>query len=216
MWFIVLTSCSYTDETTFMASRGKFSQSTELEAGHALLSADLGNIGGPDPAGMILATLEILGMLEQCQSRAMLRAFGKAEDRQDADPATAHRQFKMFNDRGTYSQQAPQRSVSNIHRSRQARDGYSGNMQKVRDQIPNLDETQTVQEWANHLVALILAFLRYLAAGRKALAALDTDVELVRSPDKLEQLDDQPPLALAAICTLIAAPAAPPRLLTAA
>jgi hypothetical protein len=165
---------------------------------------------------MILATLEILGMLEQCQSRAMLRAFGKAEDRQDADPATAHRQFKMFNDRGTYSQQAPQRSVSNIHRSRQARDGYSGNMQKVRDQIPNLDETQTVQEWANHLVALILAFLRYLAAGRKALAALDTDVELVRSPDKLEQLDDQPPLALAAICTLIAAPAAPPRLLTAA
>jgi hypothetical protein len=193
------------DETRIVDSSGKSNKSAELLAGRALLKADLAAL-----------PCELLNTLEQMDSRNLQRAFGKSEDRQKADPATAHCQFKIWTDQGGYKRQEPQRSVSNIHRSCEARNGYSGNTQKVWGQILNRDETQTVEHWVNHLVTLILNYLQHLAADRKALASLITDVEQGPTLDQLEQVDDQPPIVDAAIVSLVAAPAAPPRLLTAA
>jgi hypothetical protein len=91
---------------------------------------------------------------------------------------------------------------------------------ELTDQLPNCDpdETWTDADYFDYYVGLILAYLRHRAAGRKALAALATDlaIESNDSVDELEQVDDQPPQVDAAILSLSAAPAAPPRLLTAA
>jgi hypothetical protein len=89
---------------------------------------------------------------------------------------------------------------------------------ELTDQLPQHDpnETWTQEDCFDHYIGLILTYLRHLAASRKALAALITDVEQGPTLDQLEQIDDQPPIADAAIVSLFAAPAAPPRLLTAA
>jgi hypothetical protein len=193
------------DETKIVESSGKSNKSAELLAGRALLKADLAAL----PA-------ELLNTLEQIDSRNLQRAFGKSEDRQKADPDTAHCQFKIWTDQGGYKRQEPQRSLSNIHRSCEARNGYDRSAQKIWGQIPKRDETQTIEQWVNHLIGLMLAYLQHLAADRKALASLITDVEQGPTLDQLEQVDDQPPIVDAAIVSLVAAPAAPPRLLTAA
>ena len=190
------------DETTLMASGGKSDRSAELAAGRSLLKA---NLADQHP--------ELLNTLEQMDSRNLQRVSGTPKDRLKTDPATAYCQFKIWTDQGGYKRLEPQRSVSNIYRSCKARNGY---IQKVWGQIPKRDETQTIEEWVNHLIGLMLAYLRHLAASRKALAELATDVEQGPTLVQLEQVDDQPPIVDAAIVSLVAAPAAPPRLLTAA
>jgi hypothetical protein len=197
MWFIVLTNPRYNDETTSVRSTGKITPKTILEESHAMFAADLEPIGGADPAGTLLNMLAIFSEFELLDLREVRRAFGSIEHRQDVGPGNADAQFTIWNNRG----------------------GNSGNLQKVRDEIPNLGLEETHQEWSSHLVGILLAFLRDLAAGREALAALDTDLASTGPngpPEQLDQLDDQPPTADAAIVSLIAAPAAPPRLLTAA
>jgi hypothetical protein len=196
MWFIVLTNPRYNDETTSVRSTGKITPKTILEESHAMFAADLEPIGGADPAGTLLNMLAIFSEFELLDLREVRRAFGSIEHRQDVGPGNADAQFTIWNNRG----------------------GNSGNLQKVRDQIPKLDLEETHQEWASHLVGVLLAFLRHVATSRKALAALPTDLATgENSPvDELEQVNHQPPIVDAAIVSLVAAPAAPPRLLTAA
>jgi hypothetical protein len=203
----------YMDETTEMASLGKSDQIAEREAGRSLLQGDHEIwLGRTNPAGMLLTIIELLNTLNQPVSRQMRRADSKSKHRPKADPAAANREWTD----NCGKRQEPRKSLLTIQRNTKARNAYNSNAEKVLDEIPDLAETQTIEEWANQLLSLILAFLLQLGAGRKALAALAADVEQGPTLDQLEQVDDQPPIVDAAIVALVAAPAAPPRLLTAA
>ena len=178
---IVLTTCSYTDETRNMLFR-LWNPDTAMkshEAGRELLNCDP----------------EYLFAKYDPETRSA----------SPADPEVLAALYKIAG-----------REVGRGKRKWIGRD-----IDELTDQLPNCDpdETWTQEDHFDYYLGLILAFLRHLAAGRKALAALAADLGATAensAVELLEQVDDQPPLADAAICALIAAPAAPPRLLTAA